>query len=262
MDWGKWLGEAKGRYDVFLERHGGQDIALDPESAEKRGDEVEAEHPGAGQDGDDERELVGALSEGSASIEVGTSECGSDDECRNASEKKESLAAAWGRALGRLRGRGGGMTTAERRQQRRLEGKERPKEQLAPGPRGGGGVVGDAAAGGGTGPDESRETRVLFTCDMLLREERTRKDKDGKLVSDWISMTCGDPDDFQMLKERRWSTETEFKADDQVILWRTDASAPPDGQKGYVRSGKVVKVVLAGEVVDDPEIRRYDLRGS
>ena len=154
------------------------------------------------------------------------------------------------------------MTTAERRQQRRLEGKERPKEQLAPGPRGGGGIVGDAAVGGGTGPDESRETRVLFTCDMLLREERTRKDKDGKLVSDWISMTCGDPDDFQTLKERRWSTETEFKADDQVILWRTDASAPPDGQKGYVRSGKVVKVVLAGEVVDDPEIRRYDLRSG
>ena len=154
------------------------------------------------------------------------------------------------------------MTTAERRQQRRLEGKERPKEQLAPGPRGGGGIVGDAVAGGGTGPDESRETRVLFTCDMLLREGRTRGDKDGKLVSDWISMTCGDPDDFQVLKDRRWSTETEFKADDQVILWRTDASALPDGRKGYVRSGKVVKVVLAGEAVDDPEIRRYDLRSG
>ena len=154
------------------------------------------------------------------------------------------------------------MTTAERRQQRRLEGKERPKEQVAPGRRGGGGVVGDAVAGGGTGSDESRETRVLFTCDMLLREERTRKDKHGKLVSDWISMTCGDPDDFQTLKERHWSTETEVKADDLVILWRIDASAPPDGQKGYVRSGKVMKVVLAGEVVDDPEIRRYDLRSG
>ena len=95
----------------------------------------------------------------------------------NAKEKKEILAAAWGRALGRLRGRGGGMTTAERRQQSRLEGKERPKEQVAAGRRGAGGVTGDAAAGGGTGSDLSCETRVLFTCDMLLREEPTRKDR-------------------------------------------------------------------------------------
>ena len=40
-----------------------------------------------------------------------------------------------------------------------------------------------------------------------MKEERTRTDKDGKLVSDWISMTCGDPDDFQTLKERRWSSQ-------------------------------------------------------
>ena len=152
------------------------------------------------------------------------------------------------------------MTTAERRQQRRLEGKERSTEKVAPGRRGGNGVVGDAAAGDCTGSGESRETRVLFTCDMLLREERTRKDKHGKLVSDWISMTCKDPDDFVTLKERRWSVETEFKAEEPVILWRKDASEPPGAQNGYVRSGKVVKVVLAGEAVDDPEIRRYELR--
>ena len=99
VDWVRWLGEAQGRYGAFLQRHRGQDAACDVESEEKLADDVEAEHTGVGQDGDDERELVGALSEGSASSEVGTSECGSDDECRHVSGKKESLAAAWGRAL-------------------------------------------------------------------------------------------------------------------------------------------------------------------
>ena len=65
--------------------------------------------------------------------------------------------------------------------------KERAKEQVAPARRGGGSVVGDAAAGGGPRSDESRETRVLFTCDMLLREERIRKNEGGKLVSKWIN---------------------------------------------------------------------------
>ena len=73
-------------------------------------------------------------------------------------------------------------------------------------------------------------------------------------------MTCEDPDDFQTTRERCWSADTDFKAHDPVILWRSDASEPPAGQAGYVRSGDVVKVVLAGEVVEDPEMVRYDLR--
>ena len=95
-----------------------------------------------------------------------------------------------------------------------------------------------------------------------MREERSREGESGVRSSEWIGMTCKDPDDFETLKERRWSVETEFKAEEHVILWRKDASAPPGGQNGYVRSGKVVKVVLAGEAVDDPEIRRYDLRSG
>ena len=103
----------------------------------------------------------------------------------------------------------------------------------------------EGAAGGAVAePDEAQRTRVLFTCDMLLREERTRKD--GKWSSEWIGMKCRDPDDFQSLKERRWSTETQYKAKESVILWRKDASSPPSGQDGYVRSGEVLKVVLAG----------------
>ena len=152
------------------------------------------------------------------------------------------------------------MTTEMRREQRRLVEKLRSKEQVACGRRCGGGVVGEVVAGGGTGSGESRERRVLFTCDMLLREERAREGESGVRSSEWIGMTCKDRGDFATLKERRWSVETEFKAEEHVILWRKDASAPPGGQNGYVRSGKVVKVVLAGEAVDDPEIRRYDLR--
>ena len=37
---------------------------------------------------------------------------------------------------------------------------------------------------------------------------------------------------------------------------------PRTDRKGYVCSGRVVKVVLAGDAVDDPEIRRYELRSG
>ena len=76
---------------------------MDPESAENAAEVKDGEQAGAGQDGDDEEGLGGALSEDSVSAGVGTSECGSDDEGRNASERGERLAAAWGRALRRLR---------------------------------------------------------------------------------------------------------------------------------------------------------------
>ena len=212
------------------------------------------------QHGGHERGSDADLSGDSASVDVGTSDCGSDDECRNVGEKKESVAAAWERALGRLRSRGGGLTRGERSAQRRLAEKERSKEQGAHGRRGYGVVAGDSGSGFGQGSGTYGDTRVLFTCDMLLREERRRESADARRSSEWIGMTCDDPDDFQTLKERRWSVETEFKANEPVILWRKDTPVPPGGQNGYVRSGNVVKVVLAGAAVDDPEIRRYDLR--
>ena len=258
FDWGRWLRDARTRYEAFMHRHSGQECVQDPETAEMAAEVNAAEHISAGQDGDDEEECARVLSEDSASVDVATSECGSDDEGRNANEKGERLAAAWGRALVRLRVRGGGMTTEERKEQRRLSEKERSRDVAARGRRSGGGTTEDAAGGATAGPEEARRTRVVFTCDMLLREERTRKD--GKWSSEWIGMKCADPDDFQSLKERRWSTETQFKAKESVILWRKDASAPPSGQDGYVRSGEVLKVVLAGEAHEDPEIARYDLR--
>ena len=33
VDWGRWLGEARERYDVFVQRHSGQDAALEQEIA-------------------------------------------------------------------------------------------------------------------------------------------------------------------------------------------------------------------------------------
>ena len=117
------------------------------------------------------------------------------------------------------------MTTRERAEQRRLAQKERSKEEVACGRRGVR-VGGEAAAAmSGTRTEESRASRVLFRCDMLLKEEWTKEG--GARFSEWIGMTCDDPDDFQCLKDRVWSTETEFKAHDPVVLWRKDAPAPP-----------------------------------
>ena len=91
-------------------------------------------------------------------------------------------------------------------------------------------------------PEESRETRVLFTCDMLLKQELSQVD--ATPASEWSGMTCDDPDDLLVLKERRWSTETEYKAGEAVILWRKDSSAAPHEDGGYVRSGKVIKNIV------------------
>ena len=150
-----------------MHRHSGQDCVQDPESLEKAAEVMYAENASAGQDGDDEDAFVGALSEDSASVDVATSECGSDDEGRNASERGERLAAAWGRALGRLRGRGGGMNMEERREQRRLAKKERSRDVAARGRRSGEGLTEDAVGEPTVGSDEARRTRVLFACDMV-----------------------------------------------------------------------------------------------
>ena len=165
------------------------------------------------------------------------SECGSDDEPRKRNARKETLAAAWGRALDRLRGRGGGMTRQERGEQARLAKKEQSKERCA------------LRAVGARGQDSAvhSDTRVLFTCDMLLKKERKRDE--ATRSCEWIGMTCDDPDDFESLRERRWSTAAEFKADEHVVVRRKDASAPPDRQLGYVRSGKAVKVILGEQLV-------------
>ena len=65
----------------------------------------------------------------------------------------------------------------------------------------------------------------------------------GVCTAEWVGLTCDDPDDFQSLKDRVWATGTDFKSQEHVVLWRKDASAPPAGQDGYVRSLTVVKVV-------------------
>ena len=124
------------------------------------------------------------------------------------------------------------MTTQERVTQRRLAKKEQFKDQ-----HGLRGVGVD-----GKGMEVNGSTRVLFTCDMLLADERKR---DGFTRSfECSGLTCAEPDDFQSLKERRWSTATEFKADEPVVLWKKEEPSPPHRQFGYVRSGRVVKVVL------------------
>ena len=256
VDWRRWLGEARARYDAFMHQHSGQEVSVESKSAGKCADASEATRSA---DGDDERELVGALSDASASPETSAPECGSDDESRHVNERVENLAAAWDRALKRLRSRGGVLTADERREQRRLAQKEASREQTRRS-RLTGVVGGGGSSEGGTGSESFSETRVLFTCDMLLRDAGIRTGQGTAHSPGWIGMTCDDPDDFQTLKERRWSTETDFKAHEPVILWRKDASAPPDDKHSYVRSGEVVKVVLAGEVVEDPEIVRYALR--
>ena len=107
-------------------------------------------------------------------------------------------------------------------------------------------------------PERCWQTRVLFTCDMLLSAAQSQGDAAD--AREWLATSCAEPDDFQALLERRWSIVTDFKADEPVVLWRPDASEPPTEKNGYVRSGKVVKVVLAGESCDDPEAKRYDFR--
>ena len=146
------------------------------------------------------------------------------------------------------------MTRGERRTQERLARAERAKASCEPGSRGpqSGALEGDAGAEG------LRETRVLFTCDMLLKETEQQGCAGGP--PEWCAMTCDDADDFQALKDRRWSCVMDFNADEPVVLWRCDSTEPPTGKRGYVRSGHVVKIVLAGETVDDPEMQRYALR--
>ena len=57
---------------------------------------------------------------------------------------------------------------------------------------------------------------MLFTCDMLLKRARSQNKATRPL--EWVGVTCDDPDDCLVLKERRWSTGTEFKADEAVSL--------------------------------------------
>ena len=97
----------------------------------------------------------------------------------------------------------------ERREQRRLACKEQVKEQVKGG-RGGGLVTRGDVVGGSIASKGACETRVLFTCDMLLREERTREGERATRSCEWFGMSCDDPDDFQpthLLKavvETRW----------------------------------------------------------
>ena len=60
VDWGRWLREARTRYDAFLHRHSGQQCVLDPESAENAAEVKDGGRAGAGQDGDDEEGFGGA----------------------------------------------------------------------------------------------------------------------------------------------------------------------------------------------------------
>ena len=83
VDWGRCLGEARARYDAFLQRRSGKGSALEEDIAGVPADTVECEPAGAGKDGDDDLLIAGSLSDCSAG--VGTSECGSDDEGRDLS---------------------------------------------------------------------------------------------------------------------------------------------------------------------------------
>ena len=206
-DWGRWLGEARPRYDAFLQRLSGQDDDFDVEDVNEVADVGGARPCAAGQVGDDEHEHAGASSEGSANTDAGTWAGGSDDECRNAKDEEVRVSAAWGRALARLRGRGGGVTMGERREQRRLAYKEQVKEQVKGG-RGGGLVTRGDVVGGSIASKGACETRVLFTCDMLLREERAREGERATRSCEWFGMSCDDPDDFLTLTQRRSSMET------------------------------------------------------
>ena len=116
---------------------------------------------------------------------------------KSVAQGKKTRAAAWGRALSRLRGRGGGMTRQERGEQARLAKKEQSKEQGAL----------RAVRASGQDSDVHSGTRVLFTCDMLLKRERKRDETTRSC--EWIGMTCDEPDDFESLRERRWSSAAE-----------------------------------------------------
>lgn len=98
VDRGRWLGEARKRYDAFVHRQSGQDAALEQEIAGGAAGTVEDEHAGAGEDGDDDQEIAESLSD--CAVGVCTSEFESDDERRAAVKSDERLAAAWNERAG------------------------------------------------------------------------------------------------------------------------------------------------------------------
>ena len=220
--WGQWLGEARSRYDAFVETWGGESVTCMPCDA------------GAGAAG--EMVAPGGGNGGTRDVEM-SDPGGSDSD--SAAGMRTDVRMGLEEAKLKLGSFAGGLDRAEQAELESLYQRDRQ----AMGGQAGGSVRAGVA-------QDAMPRNLQFRCSMLQREVTWRRAGDGVLRRRWETMRCrawneeaeqwegGDEDDFDALHRMRWSRE-DFVEGSAVMLLRPLGLGGEPGSKLWARYGRV-----------------------